>query len=116
MTKQVPKPVDARYGMLTVLRYDSPIGWLVRCDCGTEKHYGGHHLRSLQYSSCGCSRYKRHGELMRQRHQRAKAANADSAAQTCQPAKSGTRCWCCRAFTGKTEPVALCRVCEGKKS
>ena len=111
MTKQVPKPVAKRYGKLTVLRYESPIGWLVRCDCGTEKHYGGHHLRSLEYNSCGCSRYKRHGELMRQRHERAKAAKGLAAKIKRRMPTTGTRCWCCRNFTGKTEPVALCKVC-----
>ena len=115
MSKQTPKPVDARYGMLTVLRYESPIGWLVRCDCGTEKHYGGHHLRSLEYNSCGCARYKRHGKLMRERHEQARAAKGIVAKPARVLPTTGTRCWCCRAFTGKTEPVALCRTCEGKK-
>jgi len=116
VTKQVPKPVAERYGKLTVLRFESPMGWRVRCDCGTEKHYNGNNLRSGTYVSCGCARYDKHRVMMRQRHEMAKAAQGIAQKPSSRMPTSGTRCWCCRAFTGKTEPVALCRVCEGKKS
>lgn len=110
--RQKPKPVGSRYGMLSVLRYDSPHGWLVRCDCGTERHFGGYHLRSLQYMSCGCSRYKRHRDLMRQRHEKAKAAKLATVNVKLQ-VLHGTRCWCCRNHTGIEDTVALCHECRG---
>lgn len=51
-----------RFGALTVLKYvaaaDNPThyaGWMVRCDCGTEKFANGDALRSGKITSCGCN-------------------------------------------------------------
>lgn len=106
------KPVAARYGMLTVLRYDSPQGWRVRCDCGTEKYLNGNNLRSEQYRSCGCTRYQRHRELMQERHKKAKAVQNAHKVPLRHP-KNGTACWCCRNRTGTSAAVALCYICRG---
>lgn len=106
------KPVGKRYGKLTVLGYESPQGWRVRCECGVEKHYNGNNLRSGQYTSCGCSRYLRLAARTRERHQAIKSA-AKTKARAVRHFKSGTRCWVCRNRTGKSEPVALCQICEG---
>ena len=104
------KPVASRYGMLTVLGYESPHGWRVRCDCGVEKHYNGNNLRSETYLSCGCARYRRHPQMMRERHAKAKAASTKKPRRL---PKHGTPCWCCRNKTGTNAPVALCYVCRG---
>lgn len=110
--KPAPKPVAERYGMLTVLGYESPFGWRVRCDCGNEKHLNGNNLRSQQYVSCGCSRYQRHRALMKERHRKAKVIK-NAHLQPLKHAKRGTPCWCCRNKTGTKDAVALCYVCRG---
>ena len=62
-----------RFGAVTALRpvpppetRDHRPGWLVRCDCGTEKVVNGSALRRGRITSCGCAvvRGKRHSEAM----------------------------------------------------
>lgn len=112
--KPKPAPVDKRYGMLTVLRYDSPHGWRVRCDCGTEKYLNGNNLRSGTYNSCGCARYSRRRPSTRRRDPRA-PVGINLHLIPLRHAKRGTRCWCCRNRTGSREAVALCYICKGER-
>lgn len=114
MSQQAHKPVEGRYGKLTVLEFQAPFGWRVRCDCGKEKFLTGNNLRKGGHRSCGCARYDRHRELLRERHAKERAAKGLPPIRP-EPLKTGTRCWCCRSFTGKSGAVVLCRACEGKK-
>ena len=112
--KPTPKPVESRYGMLTVLGHERGVGWRVRCDCGNERYFEGGHLRTGTYRSCGCARYSRHPELMKERWKTRRLATKNAHLQPLRFPKSGTRCWCCRNRTGSKEQVALCYICKGE--
>ena len=104
------KPVASRYGMLTVIGHERGLGWRVRCECGTERHFDGGALRTETYRSCGCIRYKRHASLLKERHAKAKAAKANGA--KIARVNDGP-CWCCRMpAQGKSE-FRLCVNCGG---
>lgn len=106
------KPVAARYGMLTVLRYDSPQGWRVRCDCGNEKYLNGNNLRSETYHSCGCARYTKRRAPVRRRDT-SSLVTKNAHLKPLRHATRGTPCWVCRNRTGARAAVALCYVCRG---
>lgn len=58
--------VGNRYGQLTVLEYagvkNGKARWLCACDCGEQSEVSGHHLRSGNVQSCGCSKHLPEGE------------------------------------------------------
>lgn len=75
-----------RFGALTALRPVHPAetrdhrpGWLVKCDCGTEKVVNGSALRRGRVTSCGCAvvRGKRQSDTML-----SKGAHEDLTGQT----------------------------------
>ena len=63
--------VGQRFGQLTVIELveGSASGriWLVRCDCGAERHLRTNKLRSGDYTSCGCRRRERMQEYWESR-------------------------------------------------
>ena len=106
-----PAPVAERYGMLKVLMFVPTMGWLCKCDCGTQKYIKGNPLRGYRHLSCGCNARSRQARTlvntMRMRRKQAKKA----VPKPVRYPSHGTRCWVCRNKTGTNEAVALCKVC-----